>query len=73
MAKKKQTGNFYGQPIAKGALHRKMHVAKGNKIPLARINSMLAALKKKPHKTAAQLKKEKELVFAKNAKSKWGH
>ena len=70
--KGKNTSNFYGQPIEKGLLHKKMGVPQGKKIPLSAISSRLSALKKKKKKTAAEVKKERELVFAKNAKTKFG-
>ena len=73
---KKKIGNFYGSKIKTGTLHTKMHVKKGNKIPLAKVNASLMSVKRQL-KTAtgarrkALVKKERELVFAKNAKTKF--
>ncbi len=64
--KKGATDNFYGQPINEGALHRRMGIAQGKKIPRGRISSEIKRLEKIKNKTPAQLKKEKQDVFAKN-------
>jgi len=70
-SKTKPVSNFYGQPIAKGALHKRLGIPQGQKIPLSIIRKKLAALKKKKNKTAAEVKKERQLVFAANAKTRW--
>ena len=51
----------------KGKLHKKLKVAADEKIPASKINKRLKNLKKKEHKTAAELKLQKELVLAKTA------
>ncbi len=63
--------NFYGSKVRKGLLHKKMHVKQGSKIPLSKINSQIKNLKAKNNKTRAEVKKLRELVFAKNAKTRW--
>lgn len=73
---KKKTGNFYGSKIKTGLLHKKMHVKKGSKIPIAKVNSQLMSVKRQlKNATGARrkalVKKERELVFAKNAKTKF--
>lgn len=68
----KPVSNFYGQPIAKGKLHSKLGIKQGTKIPLAVIEAKIAKLKKIKKKTPAELKTERELVFALNAKTKFG-
>ena len=70
-SKAKKTGDFYGEPIKKGQLHKDMGVPKGKKIPLSEINAKLKKLKAKKHKTKADITEERRLVFAKNAKTKW--
>ncbi len=73
---KKKTGNFYGSTIKKGALHAKLHMKQGNKIPISKVNSGITSVKKQVKsatgsKRKALVKKERELVFAKNAKTKF--
>ena len=68
--KSKATSDFYGQPILKGALHKAMGIPPNRKIPTSKEKAALARLKKKKNKTAADIKKERRLVFALNAK-KW--
>ena len=68
----KAVSNFYGQPIKKGGLHKDLGVSQGRKIPLSAISSKLATIKKKKKKTAKDVKEERRLVFAKNAKTKFG-
>ena len=72
ISKAKATSDFYGTPIRKGALHKSLNVAQGNIIPISTINKKLNALKKKKNKTAKDIKLERELVYAKNSKTKWG-
>ena len=69
---KVKTTDFYGSKIHTGLLHKKMGVKAGNKISASKVNKSLASLKKKKNKSKADVKKERELVFAKNAK-KWRH
>ena len=69
-SKAKSTSDFYGQPILKGALHKAMGIPPNRKIPTSKEKAALARLKKKKNKTAADIKKERKLVFALNAK-KW--
>lgn len=64
--------DFYGSKIKKGELHKKMGVPEGEKIPEGKASKELSHLKGKENKSAADVKKERELVFAKNAK-KWHH
>ena len=71
VSKAKSVSNFYGQPIRKGGLHKDLGVRQGQKIPVSVIESKLAALKKKKNKTAKDIKEERRLVFAKNAKTKF--
>ena len=52
----------------KGALHKKMHVPEGEKIPVSKINKKLSTLRKKKSKTPAELKLQKELNLAKTLK-----
>jgi len=63
--------DFYGSYIAKGKLHKRLGVSRTKKIPLSVLKKQLAQLKKKKNKTAADVKKEREIVFAINAR-KWG-
>jgi len=70
-SKAKAVSDFYGSPIRKGLLHKRLGVKQGEKISLRVIEKRLSELKKKKKKTAKDLKKEKELVFAKNAKTKF--
>ena len=67
----KSTSDFYGSPIRKGALHKALGVSRSKKIPVSTLRAQLAKLKKKKTKTAADVKKERELVYALNAKTKW--
>ncbi|HHD92265.1 MAG TPA: hypothetical protein ENL06_01395 [Candidatus Portnoybacteria bacterium] len=62
--------SFYGQPIQKGALHRDLGISQKKKIPVSTISKMLNTLKKKKNKTTQDVKEEKRLIFAKNAKTK---
>ena len=64
--------SFYGQPIQKGALHRDLGMKQSRKIPISLISQKLNALKKKKNKTAQDVKEERRLIFAQNAKTKWG-
>ena len=65
--------SFYGRSyIQKGALHKQLGIAPGNKIPLSVIQSKLNKLKRKKKKTARDIKTERRLVFAINAKTRWG-
>ena len=73
VSKAKSVSNFYGQPIQKGGLHKKLGIARGQKIPVSLLASKIAKLKKKKNKTAEDVKKERELVYARNAKTRWGH
>ena len=52
----------------KGLLHKKLHVAKGEKIPDSKINKKLKTLRKKDNKTAAEIKLQRELNLAKTLK-----
>ena len=74
---KKKT-NFYGSIIKTGALHKKMHVKQGKPLSLKRVESELSKVKKQVQsakkgssKRKALVKKERELAFAKNAKTKF--
>jgi transcriptional regulator with AAA-type ATPase domain len=71
-SKAKAVSDFYGQPIAKGKLHKRLRVAQDKKLSVALLRSALAKLKRKKHKTAQDVKKEREIIFALNAKTKWG-
>lgn len=68
---KKAVKDFYGSKVRGGLLHEKMGVPQGKKIPLGKIDSEISKLKAIKNKTPAQLKKLRELVFAKNAKTKF--
>jgi len=72
ISKAKAVSDFYGNYIAKGKLHKRLGVARNKKIPLSTLKAQLAKLKKKKNKTAADVKKERELVFAINAQTRWG-
>lgn len=63
----KKTGDFYGNPIQKGLLHKKMDIPQGKKLPVSRLRAMLAVLKNKKHRTRADIKKLREILFALNA------
>ena len=69
-SKAKPVSNFYGQPIKKGGLHKDLGIKQGEKIPVSLLASKIARLKKKKNKTVEEVKKERELVYAQNAK-KW--
>ena len=70
-SKAKPVSNFYGQPIRKGGLHKDLGISQNKKIPISLIESKINRLKKKKNKTAKDVKEEKRLVFAKNAKTKF--
>lgn len=63
--------NFYGSPIKKGLLHKKLGIPQGQKIPISLLKDRLSKLKKKKNKTAQDVKKEREIVFALNSKTKF--
>lgn len=64
-------GKININPKNKGLLHKKLGVSKGKKIPMKKITKSLDSIKGKEKKgklSASSLKKERELVFARNAK-----
>lgn len=67
-AVKKAVSDFYGSKIKTGALHDKMGVSQDKKIPENKIDKKLSGIKDKKAKSPAEVKEERELVFAKNAK-----
>jgi len=68
----RKTTNFYGNLIHTGRLHRQLGIKSGQKIPLSLINAQLRKLEAKPQKTKVDVAKIRRLVFAKNAKTKFG-
>jgi len=67
-----KTTDFYGSQIKTGLLHKELGVKQGVKIPLSQINAQLQRLKAKKTKSAADVTRIRQLVFAKNAKTKFG-
>ncbi len=74
----KKTTNFYGSKIKTGLLHKKMHVTQGKPLSLKKVESDLSKVKKqvqnaKPGSARRKklVKKERELSFAKNAKTRF--
>ena len=70
ISKAKAVTNFYGEFIAKSKLHKKLGIPRTEKIPLSVLKAQLAKFKNKKKKTAAELKEEREILFAINAR-KW--
>ncbi len=69
MAKKKlEKSNFYGSTIVKGKLHKVMKVPQGKNLDVNKLNKQLRDLKKIKNKSASQLRKEREIVFAINSR-----
>jgi|GEM_PF-6650289 len=70
-SKAKPVSKFYGSYIAKGKLHKAMKIPREKKIPISKLKAELARLKKKKKKTARDVKREREIVFALNSKLSW--
>ena len=61
--------NWIADAIKKpGALHKKLNVPEGEKIPASKINKKLKTLRKKENKTPAETKLQRELNLAKTLK-----
>ena len=67
------TGDFYGQPIKTGALHKKMGVSPNKKLSLGALEVRKNRLMAIKNKNPKQLRDLKEVVFAINAKTKFHH